>query len=66
MMNGEGTRISKASGCAMPSPVPVTANERELLWKKHEETVLRSAKERRGPPKEDIFGNKELSIRIYT
>ena len=52
MMNGEGVRISKAclnarrtslarvhvqvSGCAMPEPVPVGLNERELLWKKHE------------------------------
>ncbi|CAJ1365687.1 unnamed protein product [Effrenium voratum] len=58
-MNGEGVRISKVSGCAMPEPVPVGPNERELLWKKHEEQVLRQAKERRGPPKEDIFGNKE-------
>ena len=58
-MNGEGIRISKVSGCAMPEPVPVGPNERELLWKKREEDVLRQAKERRGPPKEDIFGNKE-------
>ncbi|CAK9057665.1 unnamed protein product [Durusdinium trenchii] len=58
-MNGEGVRISKVSGCAMPEPVPVRPNERELLWKKHEETVLLQSKDRRGPPKEDIFGNKE-------
>ncbi|CAE7537048.1 rplX [Symbiodinium sp. KB8] len=59
MMNGEGVRISKVSGCAMPEPVAVGLNEREVLWKQHEEGVLRQTKERRGPPKEDIFGNKE-------
>eukprot|EP00439_Symbiodinium_sp_Y106_P053497 s2048_g7.t1 len=59
MMNGEDVRISKVSGCAMPEPVAVGLNEREVLWKQHEEGVLRQAKERRGPPKEDIFGNKE-------
>merc|ERR1712187_994315 len=32
MMDGECVRISKASGCAMPEPVPVGRNEREELW----------------------------------
>eukprot|EP00931_Biecheleriopsis_adriatica_P073040 TRINITY_DN47402_c0_g1_i1.p1 TRINITY_DN47402_c0_g1~~TRINITY_DN47402_c0_g1_i1.p1 ORF type:complete len:260 (-),score=52.65 TRINITY_DN47402_c0_g1_i1:12-791(-) len=58
MMNGECVRISKVSGCAMPDPVPVGINEREDLWKKHEEGVLREEKARRGPMKEDVFGNK--------
>lgn len=58
MMNGESVRISKVSGCAMPDPVPVGINEREVLWKKHEESVLREQKARRGPIKEDVFGNK--------
>ena len=26
----------EVSGCAMPEPVPVGPNERELLWKKRE------------------------------
>lgn len=58
MMHGECVRISKVSGCAMPEPVPVGINEREVLWKKHEEQVLRVEKARRGPMKEDVFGNK--------
>lgn len=31
---------AQVSGCAMPEPVPVRPNERELLWKKHEEQVF--------------------------
>jgi len=30
----------QVSGCAMPEPVPVGPNERELLWKKREERSL--------------------------
>mmetsp|Transcript_35004 Transcript_35004/g.63071 ORF Transcript_35004/g.63071 Transcript_35004/m.63071 type:complete len:244 (+) Transcript_35004:228-959(+) len=58
MMNGECVRISKVSGSAMPDPVPVAINEREDLWRKHEESVLREDKSRRGTMKEDVFGNK--------
>lgn len=58
-MTGECVRISKVSGSAMPSPVPVGVNERENLWAKHESKALVQAKERRGPPKEDVFfGNR--------
>jgi len=59
MMNGECVRISKVSGCAMPEPVEVGPNEREELWHMHEEKSLAQAKERRGPMKEDVFGNKD-------
>eukprot|EP00415_Alexandrium_ostenfeldii_P001003 UN1003 len=58
-MNGECVRVSKVSGCAMPAPVPVERNEREELWAKHRETWWAKDKAHRGPPKEDIFGNKE-------
>mmetsp|Transcript_74901 Transcript_74901/g.231593 ORF Transcript_74901/g.231593 Transcript_74901/m.231593 type:complete len:244 (-) Transcript_74901:42-773(-) len=58
-MNGECVRISKVSGCAMPDPVPVERNEREELWAKHRETWWAKDKARRGPMKEDVFGNKE-------
>merc|ERR1711920_347203 len=59
MMNGECVRISKVSGSAMPAPVPVGVNEREELWAKHQQKTMIEDKERRGSPKEDIFGNKE-------
>mmetsp|Transcript_44400 Transcript_44400/g.125693 ORF Transcript_44400/g.125693 Transcript_44400/m.125693 type:complete len:241 (+) Transcript_44400:73-795(+) len=59
MMNGECVRISKVSGCAMPEPVPVRLNEREELWAKHEEKAMATEKMSRGPPKEDIFGNRK-------
>merc|ERR1711933_568966 len=59
MMNGECVRISKISGSAMPSPVPVGLNEREVLWAKHRKEVLEADKSRRGPLKEDVFGDKE-------
>jgi len=58
-MTGECVRISKISGCAMPAPVPVGPNEREELWAKHEEKALVQDKARRGPLKENIFGNRE-------
>merc|ERR1740129_414993 len=51
MMHGESVRVSKVSGAAMPDPVPVGVNEREELWAQD--------KSRRGPPKEDVFGNRE-------
>jgi large subunit ribosomal protein L24 len=59
MMNGEAVRISKVSGSAMPQPVPVSINEREVLWAKHQEQALERDKARRGPLKEDIFGSRE-------
>mmetsp|Transcript_60774 Transcript_60774/g.181044 ORF Transcript_60774/g.181044 Transcript_60774/m.181044 type:complete len:243 (+) Transcript_60774:51-779(+) len=58
-MNGECVRVSKVSGCAMPAPVPVERNEREELWTKHRENWWAKDKARRGPLKEDVFGNKE-------
>mmetsp|Transcript_40450 Transcript_40450/g.91303 ORF Transcript_40450/g.91303 Transcript_40450/m.91303 type:complete len:247 (+) Transcript_40450:95-835(+) len=59
MMHGESVRVSKVSGSAMPDPVPVGINEREELWAQYKETVWAQDKSRRGPPKEDVFGNKE-------
>eukprot|EP00444_Apocalathium_aciculiferum_P028537 CAMPEP_0183442648 /NCGR_PEP_ID=MMETSP0370-20130417/88939_1 /TAXON_ID=268820 /ORGANISM="Peridinium aciculiferum, Strain PAER-2" /LENGTH=244 /DNA_ID=CAMNT_0025632345 /DNA_START=69 /DNA_END=803 /DNA_ORIENTATION=- len=59
MMNGECVRISKVSGSAMPDPVPVGMSERELLWAKHESQALVKEKARRGPLKEDVFGNRD-------
>merc|ERR1719313_2309515 len=59
MMNGESVRISKVSGCAMPAPVAVGRNEREDLFEKHKLRAHAEAKERRGPMKEDVFGNKK-------
>merc|ERR1711957_1067333 len=59
MMNGECVRISKVSGSAMPSPVPVGVSEREELWTKHKQQTMLEDRARRGPPKEDILGNKE-------
>mmetsp|Transcript_9238 Transcript_9238/g.21658 ORF Transcript_9238/g.21658 Transcript_9238/m.21658 type:complete len:238 (-) Transcript_9238:8-721(-) len=59
MMNGECVRVSKVSGSAMPAPVPLEKNEREELWAKHKEKWWAVDKSRRGPPKEDVFGNKE-------
>mmetsp|Transcript_138244 Transcript_138244/g.258001 ORF Transcript_138244/g.258001 Transcript_138244/m.258001 type:complete len:236 (+) Transcript_138244:113-820(+) len=59
MMDGECVRISKVSGCAMPEPVPVSPNEREELYEKWKQKALLEAKERRGPMKEDVFGNKQ-------
>ncbi|CAK0853075.1 unnamed protein product, partial [Prorocentrum cordatum] len=58
MMDGTCVRISKVSGSAMPAPVPVGVNEREQLYALHEAKWLREDKSRRGPPKEDFFGNK--------
>jgi len=58
MMSGECVRISKASGSAMPAPVPVGLSEREVLWAKHESNALVREKSRRGSMKEDVFGNK--------
>lgn len=58
LMNGECVRISKVSGCAMPEPVAVAPNEREELYEKYKQKYLMEAKERRGPMKEDVFGNK--------
>jgi len=59
MMNGECVRISKVSGSAMPDPVPIGVNEREVLWAKHESQALIQEKSRRGPLKENVFGNRE-------
>merc|ERR1719454_2575895 len=59
MMNGECVRISKVSGSAMPAPVEVGPNEREELFEKYKLKMLAEAKERRGPLKEDVFGNKK-------
>mmetsp|Transcript_119427 Transcript_119427/g.371180 ORF Transcript_119427/g.371180 Transcript_119427/m.371180 type:complete len:237 (-) Transcript_119427:99-809(-) len=59
MMHGECVRISKVSGSAMPDPVPVGINEREELYAKHKERWWNEDKSRRGPPKEDVFGNRE-------
>merc|ERR1711865_1084255 len=59
MMNGECVRISKVSGSAMPEPVAVAPNEREELFEKHKQKALVMAKDRRGPMKEDVFGNKK-------
>mmetsp|Transcript_46898 Transcript_46898/g.101890 ORF Transcript_46898/g.101890 Transcript_46898/m.101890 type:complete len:237 (+) Transcript_46898:75-785(+) len=58
-MNGECVRVSKISGSAMPAPVPVGPNEREELWKLHKMKTMVEDKERRGPMKEDVFGNKD-------
>jgi len=58
-MTGECVRISKVSGAAMPTPVPIGPSEREELWAKHEAQALVQEKSRRGPPKEDVFGNRE-------
>eukprot|EP00928_Gymnodinium_smaydae_P025476 TRINITY_DN20271_c0_g3_i1.p2 TRINITY_DN20271_c0_g3~~TRINITY_DN20271_c0_g3_i1.p2 ORF type:complete len:242 (+),score=48.10 TRINITY_DN20271_c0_g3_i1:85-810(+) len=58
-MNGECVRVSKVSGSAMPDPVPVGPNEREELLRKHQEDWLVQAKERRGPPKHDYFGDRD-------
>eukprot|EP00929_Paragymnodinium_shiwhaense_P099715 TRINITY_DN61505_c0_g1_i1.p1 TRINITY_DN61505_c0_g1~~TRINITY_DN61505_c0_g1_i1.p1 ORF type:complete len:239 (+),score=62.71 TRINITY_DN61505_c0_g1_i1:187-903(+) len=59
MMNGECVRVSKVSGCAMPDPIEVGPNEREILYEKHKEQNAAVAKERRGTMKEDVFGNKK-------
>merc|ERR1711920_649689 len=59
MMNGEEVRISKVSGSAMPAPIPVGINEREVLWAKHQEQALETDKSRRGPLKEEVFGSRE-------
>eukprot|EP00427_Karlodinium_veneficum_P014851 CAMPEP_0169061318 /NCGR_PEP_ID=MMETSP1015-20121227/44_1 /TAXON_ID=342587 /ORGANISM="Karlodinium micrum, Strain CCMP2283" /LENGTH=166 /DNA_ID=CAMNT_0009119293 /DNA_START=302 /DNA_END=802 /DNA_ORIENTATION=+ len=58
MMNGECVRISKVSGSAMPDPVAVGHDERQELFEKHKRKALIESKERRGPMKEDVFGNK--------
>merc|ERR1719356_101925 len=59
MMNGECVRISKVSGSAMPEPVPVGVSEREVLWAKHVSNNAEQEKTRRGPMKEDVFGNRD-------
>jgi len=66
MMNGEVVRVSKLSGSAMPEPVPVKENVRDVLWRQHEQ-VLADDKGRRGPPKENIMDSKkhfQMLVRI--
>lgn len=59
MMDGECVRISKVSGSAMPDPVPVGRSERERLFRLHQVKALEEPKQRRGPAKDDVFGDRD-------
>eukprot|EP00397_Hematodinium_sp_SG-2012_P046534 GEMP01052612.1.p1 GENE.GEMP01052612.1~~GEMP01052612.1.p1 ORF type:complete len:214 (+),score=38.10 GEMP01052612.1:194-835(+) len=52
-MNGEGVRISKLSGCAMPEPSVVTDHANDVAWKLRQ-NVMKIDKAYRGPLKDEV------------